>query len=163
MTRWRKVLTLSGCLFGNLTLRCTSGSNANSNALSKGFIPCARFSAVSGDTPRGSSAGRTSPVRWTIAAVDARIAARRRFRDGSNPCSRADFHSLRLLSELVVFGSGVSTCAKGASFPVTCSSELADAVDGTNSAVRASAPMLSSERLNRGLKVVASYPTLYEC
>ena len=45
--------------------------------------------------------------------------------------------------------------------PEVYSTELADAVEGTNTALAATAAVLSLERLKRGLKVEASNPHLY--
>ena len=54
--------------------------------------------ASCGWVPRDNKPGNKDPDRRTIAAVEAMIAARRRFRDGSKPRNRSDSHIVALIS-----------------------------------------------------------------
>ena len=93
--------------------------------------------------------------------MEARIADRCRFRDCSKPWSRLDSHSDRLLSPVNEGSNGCAGRLIGGFSPEVYSAELADAVEGTNTALAATAVVFSLERLKRGLKVDALIPHLY--
>ena len=93
--------------------------------------------------------------------MDARIAARRRFRDGSNPRKRLDSHSERMPPFVTGCSYGVACRLRGLVPHEVYSSELDDAVEGYNTALHATAVVASLERLKRVLNVDALIPHIY--
>ena len=161
MTPCRRFLTRLGCLFGWCTIRCTSGSKARFSALSNGLMLRACSRASCGGIPLGRRAGKAAPDRCVMAAVDASTAARCRFLGGSNPDRSWVSQSDRKCSEAFVFSIGFAGQLRGCCPRRLHSSELADAVKGSNTALTATAVVgVSLGRLNRGLKVCALIPHL---